>query len=244
MVAATISLKEEAIITAFRSFLVSEMPSLDVILGQVNRVPEPQGDNFAVYWPLRHERLGTNILSYLDALAFGSIALTVLTVTAVEKGVLLPGTVLTDPDGFILPNTVITSQLSGTTGGAGTYRVSPSQTATPTEIRAGVRYDTQPTQMTLQVDVHGPNSWDNVQIMTTLFKSIAGAEFFDATGLDMAPLFCTEPKQTPFLNAEQQYENRWVIEAVFQCNPQVGTPQQFADQLEITLIDAVTAYPA
>ncbi len=241
---ATISLTEAAANTAFRSFILSALPDVEVILGQANRVPEPKADDFIVYWPLRHDRLGTNILTYMDAVAVGSIAGTVLTVSEVTKGVLLPDTLITDEGGLIAANTTITSQLTGTLGGSGTYRVSTSQTVVSTEIRAGVRFDTQQTQMTVQVDIHGPDSWDNTQILTTLFRSIYGVDTFAGTGLEMSPLYCTDPKQTPFINAEQQYEDRWVTEAAMQLNPQVGTPQQFADQLQITLIDAVTAYPA
>lgn len=244
MARAVVTPKQNAMLVAFRTFILGMLPDLDVILGQVNRVPEPRSPDFMVYWPLRRERLTTNILSYMDAIAVGSIVGTVLTVTEIIKGVLLPDTLLTDEDLTISANTTIISQLTGTTGGIGTYRVSASQTVVSTEIRAGVRFDTSPQQLVFQVDVHGPSSWDNTQIFSNLFRSIYGVDALAASGLELAPLFCNEPKQLPFINAEDQVEDRWVIEATLQFNPVVSTPQQFADVLEIELIDAVTAYPA
>lgn len=55
----------------------------------------------------------------------GSIAGNVLTVTAVTTGPLVPGTVLTGTG--VTAGTLVTGQLSGTTGGVGTYAVNTSQ---------------------------------------------------------------------------------------------------------------------
>jgi hypothetical protein len=58
----------------------------------------------------------------------GSIAGNVLTVSAVSSGTLVAGAILTGGTG-IVTNTTITSQLSGTAGGVGTYAVNvPEQT--------------------------------------------------------------------------------------------------------------------
>lgn len=59
----------------------------------------------------------------------GSIAGTILTVTAVGAGsTLQDGQALADLTTALLPNTIITGQLTGTPGGAGTYSVNQSQT--------------------------------------------------------------------------------------------------------------------
>jgi hypothetical protein len=64
----------------------------------------------------------------------GSISGTTLTVTAVSSGTLYPGATLTGTG--ITANTVIVAQLTGTTGGAGTYSVSIGQTVGSTIITA------------------------------------------------------------------------------------------------------------
>lgn len=62
----------------------------------------------------------------------GSIATTVLTVTAVGTGALAPGQVITGTG--VTPGTTIVDQLTGTTGSTGTYTVSISQTVSSTTI--------------------------------------------------------------------------------------------------------------
>lgn len=64
-----------------------------------------------------------------------SIAGTVMTVTAVGAGTLYPGADLNAAT--VTHGTIIQSQLSGTTGGVGTYRVSISQTVASTTITSG-----------------------------------------------------------------------------------------------------------
>lgn len=62
----------------------------------------------------------------------GSIATTVLTVSAVTSGAIVAGQVVTGTG--VTASTRIVNQLTGTTGGIGTYTVSISQTATSTTI--------------------------------------------------------------------------------------------------------------
>lgn len=69
-----------------------------------------------------------------DAVFTGSIAGTTLTVTAVASGTLAVNSVLAAT--LVQPATMVQAQLSGTTGGIGTYRVSRSQTVTSQTISA------------------------------------------------------------------------------------------------------------
>lgn len=66
------------------------------------------------------------------AVVTGSIATTTLTVSAVTSGTLLPGMTITGTG--ITAGTYIVVQLTGTTGGAGTYTVNNSQTVSSTTI--------------------------------------------------------------------------------------------------------------
>lgn len=58
----------------------------------------------------------------------GSIAGTVLTVSAVASGSILTGVGLADLTAALLPGTTITGQLTGSPGGPGTYSVNQAQT--------------------------------------------------------------------------------------------------------------------
>lgn len=77
---------------------------------------------------------GTDPFDPLEADITGSIAGTVLTVTAVASGTLAANKTLSGTG--VTLGTLITGQLTGTAGSTGTYSVTPSQTASSTAIVA------------------------------------------------------------------------------------------------------------
>lgn len=224
-----LSLTEDQIFTALRSFLIAVLtPGIEVIQAQTNRVPEPSGTEFVIMTKSMRERIETNKDTYVDALFTGSITGTLLNISAVSYGQLSIGSTLLGTN--ILPNTTVTAFGSGS-GGIGTYTVNPTQTITSQKIAAGVLNSLQPVKMTIQLDIHGDFSGDNAHIISTLFRDDYGVQLFKDAGFDVTPLYCSEAKQLPFLNGEQQIETRWTIDVVMQCNPIVTVPQYFADQL-------------
>lgn len=103
----------------------------------------------------------------------------------------------------------------------------------------------QPTEVAIQLDVHGPNSTDNCQIISTLFRDGYGYDFFAQQPADMAPLYTDDGRQMPFINGENQYEDRWVMNVYMQANIAVSTGQQFADILTLEgVIDVDATFPA
>lgn len=235
---------EAQALTALRAFLLGVLPAgTDVIQGQANRVAEPKGDDFAVFWPLAQERLETNEVTYYDDVVTASIAGAVLTVTAAAKlpTPLAAGTLLID-DGYpamrVALGTLVGAQISGSVGGTGTYAVSPPQSVASETMYAGTRADLAAVRMTVQVDVHGPRSGDNVRVIETLFRSEYGTSAFAASGFEVAPLYAEGPRQLPFQNENQQVENRWSLDLSIQVNPVVKTPQQFAQEVHIDLVEA------
>lgn len=238
----TLSLTESQTLAALRSFLLAILPAgVEVIRGQDNRVPEPQGANFVEMTPTLRDRLSTNVDSYKDAAFTGSIAGSTLTITSVGTGSLTVGSVLLGNN--LAANTVVTAFGTGT-GGIGTYTVSPIQAVSSQVIAAGVKSMLQPAKVTMQLDVHGPASADNAQIITTLFRDEYGVALFAASGYDVTPLYADDPKQVPFVNGEQQVEERWVVGAVLHCNPIVTVPQDFAAALSVGLTNVDVTYPA
>lgn len=237
-----LSLTEVQTLTALRTFLLSVMPSgMEIVRGQDNRVPEPSGSDFITMTPILRERLEWNTDSYADTAFTGSIDGTTLTVTTMSLGAIQVGNALLGNN--IAANTTITGFETGT-GGVGTYTISQSQTVASQVMAAGTRSVLQPVKITVQLDVHGPSSADNAQIITTLFRDEFGVQAFQASGFDVSPLYADEAHQMPFVNGEQQVEERWVVDLVMQCNPVLTVPQQFADELESELIDVLVQYPA
>lgn len=158
------------VFTALRGWLLqvlSEFASVEVVQGQVNRVPPPKAQNFVVMWPLRNMRLSTAVETWDD---------------------------------------------------------------TPAEIMDIARS----TRLDIQLDVHGDDSADMAQVIATLWRSSFGVDTIPDRVF--APLFDVNPRQIPFINGEDQYENRWVIELSLQITPQVSTPMQYADKLHVNVM--------
>lgn len=89
------------------------------------------------------------------------------------------------------------------------------------------------TEVTMQIDVHGPNSADNAQTIATLWRSDYGCRAIDPPIFQ--PLYASDGHQAPFINAEKQYENRWVMSLLMQANVAVSTPADFADSISVTI---------
>lgn len=212
-----------------------------VTQAQVNRVPQPKQGDMVVMTEMFRRRLSTNVDTYNDVVFTGSIAATQMTVTAVTRGPIVPGATLSGTG--IADNVRVMAYGTGT-GGTGTYTVFPAQTVGSRTIAAGGERFLQATEFTIQLDVHGPNSGDFAQMITTLFRDPWGVQKFKELNLLVSPLHADEPKQIPFSNGEQQFENRWVITARLQVNETVEKPMQFADEAIVAIIDVEGAYPA
>lgn len=99
------------------------------------------------------------------------------------------------------------------------------------------------TRTTVQIDVHGPSSADNTQIISTLWRDSFAVDLFAATGEAIIPLYTSDPRQMPFDNGEQQVEMRWSIDLVMQLKPIVTSAQDFASALSIGLKEVDAVYP-
>jgi len=86
----------------------------------------------------------------------------------------------------------------------------------------GVTTDiTQSMQVDVQLDFHAPDTdtpADLATVTSTLLRSWVSVKSFAASGYDITPLYASDPRQMPFVNAEQQYETRWVVDASLQVN--------------------------
>jgi hypothetical protein len=230
-------------LASLRTFLLSILPTgVEVVKGQINRVPPPEGNDYVVMTPIRRERLETNIDSFVDTRMVGSITGDTLVVTEMDYGLLKLGSVILGVN--VQPGTNITSVFPGS-GGTGTYTISPIQTISSRVLAAGVLNALQPTMMTIQVDVHGPNSGDNVQRISTMLRDDYAYLNFTRGTPGIVPLYAEDPKQVPFVNDSNQYEYRWVVEACLQVNATVeDIPQEFFEQIVVGLINVDTKYPA
>lgn len=239
------SITQDSIWLVLQTFLAEILPSDvgagNIIQAQVNRVPEPTGPDFVVMTLLRRGRLATNIDTTMDTVFVGSIAGAVMTVSSVQAGVLAVGRTVFGTG--VLAGTIITALATGT-GGVGTYAVSPSQAVVSGTLSTGAVSTVQETQISMQVDVHGPNSADNAQVISTLMGSdYASVRFASLSNGAVAPLYADDPRQAPFNNEQQQVEERWIVGIELQANPSVAIPQQFSDLVDVDIIEVDTTYP-
>lgn len=227
----------QASLAAFLANVTGLTPGTTIISGQNNRVPEPAPPVFIVMTPIRFDRLETNLDTYADVKLMGSIAGTVLTVSSIVFGTIVLGSALISVSA--LANTTVISQTSGTAGGAGTYVVSPSQTVASQIMSCGSQALTQGAEVTVQLDFHSADltAGDLAQAVSTAFRDQFAVDFFGALSPPLSgavPLYADDPRQMPFLNAEQQYEWRWVLEAHMQVNQVLSVPLEFADVVQVT----------
>jgi hypothetical protein len=101
------------------------------------------------------------------------------------------------------------------------------------------RTDTKKTQLTVQLDVHGPNAAQNAEVLATYLRSDVAEMMFKGTGV--APLYADDPRFIPYTNEAGQVENRYVVNCVVQADIAITMPQDFAGALSFAGLHNVTA---
>lgn len=243
----TISVTQAAVFGALGQFLTAILPhTVEVVRGLVNRVPEPGSGDFVMMIPLRRERIETNTDSWNDQSWLGGISQTLMTVTEILAGKVQIGAA-PSANVTLAPNTTVQSQISGPAGGIGEYQVAPAQNvAAGTIFQAGGGTYLQPTLVTFQLEVHGPNSADNAQIISTMMRDGYAVDFFaglEGTGGLVVPCNADDPRQLAFSNDQQQVEERWIVEVILQVNASNVVPQQFADAVKVTPVSVDATFP-
>lgn len=123
-------------------------------------------------------------------------------------------------DGWVLLTEVLKVDLE-------TATVNGNQTNAQASVLAPKRID-------VQVDIFGPAAADQMAAVKGVYRTSYAVSQFP-TGI--APLYCTDERQTSLVNDQQQYESRWTLTASLQYNPTVYIPKQFATALKVTLED-------
>jgi hypothetical protein len=99
----------------------------------------------------------------------------------------------------------------------------------------------QDTELRCQLDLYGASSGDWGVMLQTLLRNEAGCV---ALAPACQPLYASDAQMVTLDDSEQQYEQRWTIEAVLQYNPVTSVPQDFSTGAEVTLINVEVTYPA
>jgi hypothetical protein len=110
--------------------------------------------------------------------------------------------------------------------------------AAPTQVN-----ELTPWEVVVQIDVFGPMAQRNMQVLASLWRTPWAYGKLTTLNSKIFPLYGSEPKQLQFVDAAQQFEPRWTIDLHTQVNYNIALDQDFASQLNITLIDVDARYP-
>jgi hypothetical protein len=80
-------------------------------------------------------------------------------------------------------------------------------------------------QLDIQIDCYGPAASEWSDILTTLLRDNIGCL---ALAPVCQPLYADDPMRAPLIDAEAEYEDRWIVTARLQYNPVVTTAQDYA----------------
>lgn len=101
------------------------------------------------------------------------------------------------------------------------------------EARASMQCD-------IQLDFWGADSQAWATMVETLWRDSVGCAALAPT---CQPLYAENPRMLPLVSGEEQYVQRWMLKASLQYNPVTVTSQDFADTLDVSLINVDEAYP-
>ena len=90
----------------------------------------------------------------------------------------------------------------------------------------------QSLQLDIQLDFFGENSSQNAFRVSTLFRDYTGTDFFPKT---IAPISCDDPVQSPLIDTEKQFVERWTMTAKFNIVPDTIIEQEFIDDFILRL---------
>lgn len=238
---ATITPTQLDIRTAMAGFLAAVLPTeVEIIIAQENRVSEPAQPTFVIITFIRFDRLRTNIDASADVRFTGRITGTALTVSSISYGVIKVGAQVFG-DGVAADTRIIS-------GSGLNWQVSKSQNLSSRVLSSGARAMQQGADCVLQLDFHDAGDGvasDLVQIVSTTYRDAFAAQWFKEhhPDLPIAPLYCENPRQAPFINESLQYEWRWILETHLQVDQTVSMPQQYADVVDVDVISVDARFP-
>ena len=106
---------------------------------------------------------------------------------------------------------------------------------------------TEPTRLDVQADFRGDGMGDVARAVKTAWRSIYGPAALQAAAgtQNVAPLYCSDELQSPFITGERQYSERWTVTLALQYNCDVTLAQAFFNQpVPVNRKAADVLYPA
>ncbi|MGV3346412.1 LIC_12616 family protein [Enterobacteriaceae bacterium LUAb1] len=93
---------------------------------------------------------------------------------------------------------------------------------------------TEVRQADIQIDIYGEKAGDRAIAIETLIRTGHAYRAIKAVDERIAPLYSTDAIQTPMINAENQWEERYTITLSLQVHITVDVPQDYFDKVSFT----------
>lgn len=110
----------------------------------------------------------------------------------------------------------------------------------PYPTPGGTTTTEQGTLVHVQMDFYGPQSNEWAVAAEMLWRDEYACDILRP---ECQPLYTNDARMVPLVTGEEQYLERYTLTAMLQWNPVTVTPQQFADALDVTIIEVDSAYP-
>ena len=98
-------------------------------------------------------------------------------------------------------------------------------------------------QMSFQIDCYGVGSANLAHTLNILYRDFYTVEQFASSGLEIVPLYAGDIQQAPFVNGEDQYEDRYTFEIELQYNPHATVPLQSCNILTVDHVPVEATFP-
>ncbi|MFZ4835763.1 phage neck terminator protein [Rouxiella sp. Mn2063] len=112
-----------------------------------------------------------------------------------------------------------------------TTRDIKADTGNPSDSAMGY---TEVRQADIQVDIYGDGAGDRAIALETVFTSGYGYDKIKSIDSRLAPLHSSAAIQAPMINAESQWQERYVVTLSLQAHITVSFPQDYFDKAEIS----------
>ncbi|WP_312766107.1 phage neck terminator protein [Enterobacter soli] len=93
---------------------------------------------------------------------------------------------------------------------------------------------TEVRQADIQVDIYGQGAGDRAVALETTFASSYAYDKIKAIEQRLAPLYSSPAIQAPMIDAESQWQERYMLTLSLQAHITVSFPQDYFDKAEIT----------
>lgn len=86
-----------------------------------------------------------------------------------------------------------------------------------------------------QIDIYGDGAGDRAYALETVFRSGYAVDKIEESNSLVAPLYSSDAIQSPFISAENQWENRYTITLTAQLQVTITLQQDYFDQADLSI---------